>query len=64
MTKIKELTKDEEVAFFLKYGSCPYMWECNDSNGCDGTKEEMELCRQVKIVIKEIDNPKEKVQFT
>jgi|GEM_PF-3418956 len=60
----KDLTKEEEIAFFLKYGTCPYMYECNESVGCDGTKEEMEQCRQVKFKPKEAEDARVKVQFT
>jgi hypothetical protein len=54
------MKKQEEIVFFSKYGLCPYTAECNDSNDCNGTKEEMEICRQVKIVI----DDREQVQFT
>lgn len=55
------MTKQEEIAFFQKYGVCPYIVECKESNGCNGSEEMFKMCRQLIVQMPEI---REKVEFT
>ena len=60
-----------EIQFFKENGICPYVAECNDSNGCHGTAVEFCQCRARNIkpedlnrAIEKEDEQKVKVQFT
>jgi hypothetical protein len=51
-----------EVEFVRRYGFCPNVTECLDSNGCEGKVQDYEYCKRC-VIKKDLETKKEKVQF-